>query len=43
MLGIEPTKQFQVVSFDSPSERQKGIIVEDVEALANALKQKGFF
>jgi len=42
-LGIEPTKQFQAVSFDSPSERQKGIIVEDVEALANALKQKGFF
>jgi len=42
-LGVEPRKQFQAVSFDSPSERQKGIIVEDVESLANALKQKGFF
>ena len=42
-LGVESTKQFEAVSFESPAERQKGIIVEDVEGLVNALKEKGFF
>lgn len=42
-LGVEPDNQFQAVKFEPPPARQKGIMVEDVQGLVEALKQKGFF
>jgi electron transfer flavoprotein beta subunit len=40
-LGVEPTRAFESVSFEPPPQRQKGVMVEDVAALVEALKAKG--
>jgi electron transfer flavoprotein beta subunit len=40
-LGIESADDLQYVSYAPPAKRQKGVMVSDVPALINALKQKG--
>lgn len=40
-LGIEPGPALIEAQFEPPAERQKGIIVEDVAGLVNALREKG--
>ena len=40
-LGLEPAPALKETSFEPPAERQKGIIVEDVQGLVGALKEKG--
>jgi electron transfer flavoprotein beta subunit len=40
-LGIETSPGISEVAFAPPSERQKGIMVEDVQGLVNVLNEKG--
>ena len=40
-LGIEPGPALKELSFEPPSERQRGVMVEDVPGLVAALKDKG--
>jgi len=40
-LGIEAESHLKVVKTESPPQRQKGIMVEDVDSLVNAMKDKG--
>jgi electron transfer flavoprotein beta subunit len=40
-LGIEPGPALVEEYFEPPAERQKGVIVEDVAGLVNALRDKG--
>ena len=40
-LGVETISQFQVVLTESPPERQKGVIVKDIEELLGLLREKG--
>lgn len=40
-LGVDTTPQFSVVNTQPPSEREKGVMVEDVAGLVEALKAKG--
>ncbi len=40
-LGVDTTAQFSVVNTQPPAEREKGIMVEDVAGLVQALKAKG--
>ena len=40
-LGVETISQFQVVLTESPPERQKGVIVKDIEELLGLLRKKG--
>jgi len=40
-LGIEASPQLSETSFEAPAERQKGIMVDDVQGLIAALKDKG--
>jgi electron transfer flavoprotein beta subunit len=40
-LGIDTTAQFSVITTQPPSEREKGVMVEDVAGLVEALKAKG--
>jgi electron transfer flavoprotein beta subunit len=40
-LGIEAAPAAEETSFESPAEREKGIMVDDVSALVAALKDKG--
>ncbi len=40
-LGVEAISQFQVVLTESPPERQKGVIVKDIEELLGLLRKKG--
>jgi len=39
-LGVDITPQFTTVSHEAPAEREKGVMVDDVEALITALKDK---
>ena len=41
-LGIDGTPTLEILSHEPPPEREKGIMVEDVDALVAALKDKGF-
>jgi electron transfer flavoprotein beta subunit len=40
-LGVAAELHLKVVRTDAPPQRQKGIMVEDVDSLVNALKEKG--
>ena len=40
-LDVEAISQFQVVLTESPPERQKGVIVKDIEELLGLLRKKG--
>lgn len=40
-LGIEPGAALSEGPFEPPAERQKGILVEDVQGLVSALKERG--
>ena len=40
-LGIEAGPAIKETKFEPPAEREKGILVEDVPGLVNALKEKG--
>jgi electron transfer flavoprotein beta subunit len=40
-LGIALKPQLKIVKTDPPAQRQKGVMVEDVDALVSALKDKG--
>jgi electron transfer flavoprotein beta subunit len=40
-LGVAATQQLKVVRCDPPPQRQKGLMVKDVEELVAALKKKG--
>ena len=40
-LGVDAATAYAEVAFEPPEERQKGIMVEDVAGLAEALKDKG--
>jgi electron transfer flavoprotein beta subunit len=40
-LGVEQRQQLQLVRFDPPAQRQKGIRVKDAAELVDALKKKG--
>ena len=40
-LAVEPGPQIKQVLFEPPSEREKGIMVDDVQGLVTALKDKG--
>jgi len=40
-LAIEPGPQIKELLFELPSEREKGIMVDDVQGLVTALKDKG--
>lgn len=40
-LAVEPGPQIKEVLFEPPSEREKGIMVDDVQGLIAALKDKG--
>ena len=42
-LGVDGATTFDVQRHEPPPEREKGIMVNDVEALVAALKEKGFF
>ena len=41
-LGVDTAPQFETVTFESPATRQKGIMVNDVDGLVGALRDKGF-
>jgi len=41
-LGVEATTQFTVSSTTAPPERDRGIMVDSIDALIDELKQKGF-
>ncbi len=40
-LGVEAGSALEAVAYEPPPQRQKGVIVEDVAALVDALKAKG--
>jgi len=40
-LGVAPETHLRVVKTETPPQRDKGIMVEDVDGLVNALKDKG--
>lgn len=40
-LGVSLEPQLKIVKTDPPAQRQKGVMVEDVDGLINALKDKG--
>ena len=40
-LGVESGDHLTYVSYAAPVKRQKGVMVADVPALVDALKQKG--
>jgi electron transfer flavoprotein beta subunit len=40
--GIDISPRHEVVEYSPPAERQKGIMVDDVDSLVGALKDKGF-
>lgn len=40
-LGVEPATQFEVLRTDPPSERGKGIVVQNTAELVAALRQRG--
>jgi electron transfer flavoprotein beta subunit len=40
-LGIEAGPQIAHSSYEPPSERDKGVMVDDVQGLVTALKDKG--
>jgi len=40
-LGVNTTPSFESIRVEAPTERQKGVIVNDVAELVDALKQKG--
>ncbi|MEJ2601711.1 MAG: electron transfer flavoprotein subunit beta/FixA family protein [Gammaproteobacteria bacterium] len=40
-LGVTVSSDFEITSYAPPPQRQKGIMVEDVAGLVNALKEKG--
>lgn len=40
-LGVEPRQQLQLVRFEPPPQRQKGVRVKDAAELVEALKKKG--
>ena len=40
-LGVEASPSLVEASFEPPAEREKGIMVDDVAGLINALKDKG--
>lgn len=40
-LGVTVSSDFEVTAYAPPPQRQKGIMVEDVAGLLNALKEKG--
>jgi len=40
-LGLDPAPAIKEIAFEPPAERQKGIMVEDVQGLVGALKEKG--
>ena len=40
-FAVEPTSKLTDISYDSPEQRQKGIMVNDVAGLVAALKEKG--
>ena len=40
-LGVEVTRAFEALAYEPPPQRQKGVMVEDVAGLVDALKAKG--
>ena len=40
-LGIEPSASLKSIAYESPKQRQKGIMVDDAAGLVAALKEKG--
>jgi electron transfer flavoprotein beta subunit len=40
-LGIEESQPLKNVSYESPPKRERGVMVDDVAGLLDALKQKG--
>ncbi len=40
-LGVEAARAFETVAYEPPPQRQKGVMVEDVTGLLDALKAKG--
>jgi len=40
-FGVEPASKLIDISYDSPEQRQKGVMVDDVAGLVAALKEKG--
>jgi len=40
-LGVEAELQIKEVAFEPPSDRQRGVVVDDVAGLVSALKEKG--
>jgi len=40
-LGVDLTKHLQLVKFEPPAQRQKGVMVKDAAELVEALKKKG--
>jgi electron transfer flavoprotein beta subunit len=40
-LGVAATPSFRTISYEAPPARQKGVMVNDVPALIEALKEKG--
>ncbi len=41
--GVDIAPSFTTLSTEPPEERQKGIVVEDIDGLVSALKDRGFF
>ncbi len=40
-LDVAPVVSLNVISYEAPEQRQKGIMVDDAAALVAALKDKG--
>jgi electron transfer flavoprotein beta subunit len=40
-LGVTVEAHIKVVKWESPAQRQKGVILKDVSELVDALKKKG--
>jgi electron transfer flavoprotein beta subunit len=40
-LGVEITRGLTELSYEAPPQRQRGVMVENVEELVSALKRKG--
>jgi len=41
-LGVDTAPAFEVTSYEAPTDRAKGLMVDDVAGLVSALKEKGF-
>jgi electron transfer flavoprotein beta subunit len=41
-LGVDLVPQFETTAYAAPASRQKGLMVDDVAGLVDALKEKGF-